>query len=134
MPPMGSMDSALELKKTDQTKKIQGFDCTLYTLADRLGTMEIWATSDATLFPFRLPQSSYHPRHFGPVMLEEEWPELLQKKSLFPLEATLRTAETNQARLSFKVEKIDQARIDPAKADALFKPPDNYQESPAPQL
>ena len=89
MPPMGGFGGAPELAKTDKTKKIQGFDFTLYTISDRMQTFEIWATPDSALFPFRLLERNYNSRHFGPRMLEEQWVEFLQKKALFPLEATL---------------------------------------------
>lgn len=152
MPGMEGLGGTPELKKTDKTKKIQGFDCTLYTISDRMETFEIWATPDSTLFPFRLLERNYDNRHFGPAMLEEKWSELLQKKSLFPLEATLRMdlhpqpaslaasggkaddpgkLEHGNEQLSFKVDQIEKKKIDD---DALFKPPENYQESHAPQF
>jgi hypothetical protein len=157
MPPMPAMmpGGAPELKKTDKTRKIQGFDCVLYTISDRMETFEIWATSDSALFPFRLLERNYHNRHFGPRMLEEQWIELLQKQSLFPLEATLRmdvrphparpaanggkeiapsSVEHGQERLSFRVDKIEKKKIDPPQADALFKAPENYYEIQAPQF
>jgi hypothetical protein len=157
MPPMPAMmpGGAPELKKTDKTRKIQGFDCVLYTISDRMETFEIWATSDSELFPFRLLERNYHNRHFGPVMLEEQWVELLQKKSLFPVEATLRmdlhpqpanpaangakgntpgSVEHGPERLSFKVDKIEKKKIDPPEAEKLFQPPENYYEIQAPQF
>jgi hypothetical protein len=93
-----------------------------------------WATSDSELFPFRLRERNYHNRHFGPVMLEEQWVELLQKKSLFPLEATLRMEHGGPERLSFKVDKIEKKKIDPPEAEKLFQPPENYYEIQAPQF
>src|ERR1700736_4079541 len=54
MPAMPSMSGSAELKKTDETKKIQGFECTLYTVSERGENFEIWATNDSNLFPFRL--------------------------------------------------------------------------------
>jgi hypothetical protein len=84
MPTMGSFGGTPELKKTDKTKKIQELDCTCYTLSDRMETFEIWATSDAALFRFRLHEVNYHTRHFGPQMLEQQWVGLLRKQSLFP--------------------------------------------------
>jgi hypothetical protein len=129
MPPvavMGGMGQKRELKKTDQTKKIQGYRCTLYTINDRMEKMEIWATSDASLFPFRLLQTNYHTRHFGPQMLEEQWAGLLQQQSLFPLEAVSRMGDNGPERFSFKVDKIEQKKIE--DADELFKPPQNYLE------
>jgi hypothetical protein len=155
MPAMGSFGGTPELKKTDKTKKIQGFDCTLYTISDRMETFEIWATADSALFPFRLLQRNYSNRRFGPRMLEEQWIELLQKQSLFPLEATLRmdvhphsaspaanggkgiapsSVEHGQERLSFKVDKIDSPSRTGKKIDdeALFKVPEKYYEINAP--
>src|SRR5205823_7855353 len=90
MPPMPGMFGTPELKKTNKTQKIQGFDCTLYTIGGRGENFEIWATDDSALFPFRLIEREYLGRHFGPQLLEETWPELLRNKSLFPLEATLK--------------------------------------------
>lgn len=129
MPPMGAMGRTPELKKTDKTKQIHGFDCTLYTLGDRMETMNIWATPDKALFPFQLLQSNYHRRHFGPVMLEEEWAALLQKQNLFPLEAILLMQTQQQARYTFKVDKIDNRKIED---DSLFKAPAEYFEIQAP--
>jgi hypothetical protein len=134
MPSMPTMFGAAELKKTDKIKKIQGFDCTLYTVSERGENFEIWATDDSALFPFRLIQRDYLERRFGPQMLEETWPELLQNKSLFPLEATLKMEPGGQERLSFKVDKIDKRKIDPAEADKLFAPPEKYIEIQAPQF
>ena len=39
---------------------------------------------------WRLLERDYSRHHFGPSQLEDQWVELLQKQSLFPLEATLR--------------------------------------------
>jgi hypothetical protein len=152
MPVMGGLGGTPELKKTDKTKKIQGFDCTLYTISDRMETFEIWATSDSALFPFRLIQTNYLNRHFGPRMLEEQWVELLQKQKLFPLEAILRNdlhiqrenqpgstppgnagaaPEQGSERFSFKVDKIEKKKI---TDDALFKPPEKYYEILVPNV
>jgi hypothetical protein len=148
MPGMGGFGAVPELKKTDQTKKIQGFDCTLYTLSDRGETLEIWATPDAALFPFRLVQTNYQSRHFGPVILEERWLDVLRNQSLFPLEATLRTdlaaapagppragqqnrvpeANPGRERYSFKVDKIEKKKID--NSEELFSPPKDYSGIP----
>jgi hypothetical protein len=150
MPGMGTFGGTPELKKTDKTKKIQGFDCALYTISDRMETFEIWATPDSALFPFRLVRPNYLNRHFGPRMIDEQWIELLQKQSLFPLEAILRTdprpqaqgragtspapsagvaADRGQERLSFKVEKIEKKKVDNEK---LFQPPEGYFEIQSP--
>lgn len=134
MPAMPGAFGAPELKKTDKTRKIQGFECALYTISDRGQNFEIWATNDSALFPFRLLQRDYNSRHFGPPMLEEQWVELLQKKSLFPMEAILRMEHSDQERLTFKVDKIDKKKIDPPQAGKLFQPPENYHEIQAPSF
>ena len=46
-------------------------------------------------------------------------------KALFPLEATSRMEPGGQERLSLKVDKIEQKKID---HDALFKVPESYYE------
>jgi hypothetical protein len=144
MPPIPGMFGPAELKKTDKTKKIQGFDCTLYTTGERGENFEIWATNDSALFPFRLIERDFLGRRFGPQMLEETWPEMLRNKSLFPVEATLKMEPGGQERLSFKIDKIDSPssprpvfdrtgkKID--NAEELFSPPKNYIEVQAPQI
>jgi hypothetical protein len=128
---LGGFGPAVELKKGDKTKKIQGLDCTLYTVSSRMEKFEIWATNDSSLFPFRSIERNYIGRRFGPQMLEEQWIELLRDKSLFPLEATLRMEGSDREQFSFKIDKIDKKKIED---DALFKPPGNYQEIQAPQF
>ena len=129
MQAMPSMSGSAELKKTEKTKKIQGFDCTLYTVSERGENFEIWATNDSALFPFRLIERDFLGRRFGPQMIEETWPELLRNKSLFPVEATLKMGRDGPERFSFKIDKIDKRKID---NDALFAPPRNYIEVQAP--
>jgi len=118
-----------ELKKTDQKKKIQGFDCALYTLSDRGETFEIWATNDAQLFPFRLIERDQFALKFGPQMLEEQWATLLRDKSLFPLQAALRMEGGGAAQFTFAVDKIDKKKIGDEK---LFHPPEKYLEIQTP--
>lgn len=130
MPPTVNM-AAPELKKTEETKKIQGVDCVLYTSNGRGEKLEVWAASDSDLFPFRLIERDFLGRHFGPRILEETWPELLREKSLFPLEATLKMEPGSQERLSFKIEKIEKKKIDDPK---LFQPPEKFIQIPAPQF
>ena len=147
IPALGGTGAATELKKTEKTKKIQGFNCVCYTLSDGTEIFEIWAAPDADLFPFRLLQTSFQNRQFGPRMLEEQWVELLQKQSLFPLEASMRTIlhhpvesragatapadpdrapAQSQERFSFKVEMIERKKID--NTETLFSPPKNFNE------
>ena len=133
MPAMPGMSGPTELKKTDKTKKIQGFECTLYTMSDRMETFEIWGTNDSDLFPFRLIERDYLGHRFGPQMIEETWPEKLREKSLFPLEATLKMDPGGQERLTFKIDKINSAKAD--KIDPkLFQSPDKYIEIQASQF
>ncbi len=131
MPPMPGMMQKSELKKTEQTKKIQGYDCTLYTLSERGETFELWVTNDSSLFPFRLLERDFLARRFGPQLLEETWPQLLRDKSLFPLEATLKMEPGGQERLTFKVDKIEKKPIADTK---LFQLPEKYIEIQAPQF
>ena len=131
MPAMPGAFGAFDLKKTDKTRTIQGMECTLYTLSDRGQNFEIWAASDSALFPFRLLQRDYNPRRFGPPLIEEQWVELLQKKSLFPLEATLRSEPGGQERLSFKVSHLDRKKIEPGD---LFSVPKDFYEIQPPQF
>ena len=130
--PMGGpmMSEKAELKKTEQTKKIEGFECALYNAGQRGEQLEIWAINDAALFPFRLIARDFFGRHFGPRMLEETWPDVLQEKSLFPLEVTLKLEPGGMQRLSFKVDKIEKQKIENEK---LFQPPEKYLEIQAPQ-
>jgi hypothetical protein len=131
IPPMPGMFGAAELKKTDKTKKVQGFDCALYTVSERGENFEIWAMNDSALFPFRLTERDYLGRRFGPQMIEETWPELLRNKSLFPFEASLKMEPNAQERLTFKIDKTEKKKIE---NDKLFAPPENYIEIQAPQF
>lgn len=130
-PPMMPPQGATELTVSDKTKKLLGYDCTLYTVSDRGETLEIWATKDGSLFPFRLITRDYLGHRFGPPMIEERWPNLLRDKSLFPLEADLKTQPGEQERLKFAVDKIDRRKVDNEK---LFQPPEKYLEIQAPQF
>jgi hypothetical protein len=133
MPGMLGPAGAGELKKTDKTKKIQGFDCTLYAISERGETFEIWVTNDSALFPFRLIERDFIGRRFRPQLLEEAWPELLRNKSLFPMEVSLKTEPGGQDRLTFKIDNVSRssgARID----DKLFQPPEKYIEIQAPSF
>ena len=130
IPPIPGQSGASELKKTEQTKKIQGLDCALYVIENRGEKFEIWATGDAALFPFHLIERDAVNGRFGPRMLEEEWVELLRAKSLFPLEASLRMNDVKTEQLSFKIDKIEKRKT---AEDAPFRPPEGYQEMPAPE-
>jgi len=130
-PAMPNMAGATELKESGKTKKIQEFDCTLYTGSDRGQKFEIWATNDSALFPFRLIERDSLGQRFGRRMIEESWPEKLREKSLFPLEFVLKMEPGGQERLSFRIDKIEKKKIDDAN---LFQPPEKYIETQAPQV
>ena len=132
LPSTAGMFGTPELKKRDQTKKIHGFDCTLYTIASRGETFEIWATNDSSLIPFRLIERDYLGRRFGPQILDEIWPELLRNRSLFPIEATLKMDLDGRERLSFKIDKIEADKRGLKIDDKLFQPPEKYVEIQAP--
>ena len=51
--------------------------------------------------------------HFGPPRLAEQWPELLRKKSLFPLDTVLRMGD--RVRLTFKVTDRPAANRQPGR-------------------
>ena len=85
--------------------------------------MEIWATDK--LFPFQAYQQD-QPHRFGPRPIEEQWPELLKARQLFPLLVRLRV-EAGPERYRFEVKSIEPDRV--ADRDAkLFQPPSDYQE------
>ena len=131
MPVMPGMSGPTELKSTDETKKVQESECKLYKASGRGETLEVWATNDSTFFPFRMLERDFLRQRFGPTMLEEQWPELLREKSLFPLEVTLKMDPGGQERLSFKVEKIERKKITDEK---LFQPPEGFIEVQAPRF
>ena len=130
MPGMPGPFGAMDLKKTDHpARDIQGFQCARYQIEKDGQSFEIWATADAGLFPLRLLQRDYGVRHFGPPLLEEKWIELLQNKSLFPLEAVLRDGRGGE-RLSFKVTAIERKKID----ETLCKLPEGFHEIQPPNF
>lgn len=126
MPPISGSFRVPELKKTDKTKKIQGFDCALYTVSERGEKFEIWATNDSTLFPFRLIERDFLGRHFGPRMLEDQWAELLRTKNLFPVRVTLRD-DGGVEGYRFEVKAITPEKVSD-KDGRLFQPPSEYTE------
>ena len=85
--------------------------------------MEIWATDK--LFPFQAYQQD-QPHRFGPRPIEEQWPELLKARKLFPLLAILKF-ENGPERYRFEVKSIKAEKI--ADPDGkLFQPPADYNE------
>lgn len=94
-----------------------------YEVKLRREIMEIWATDQ--LFPFQAYQRN-QPHRFGPRMIEEQWPELLKARKLFPLLVTMRF-ESGPERYRFEVKSIQPEKItDPD--GKLFQPPPEYHE------
>ena len=122
MMPMPEMDK-LELKTTADTKTLLGYTCIRYELQQRGEVMEIWATDQ--LPPYQPWQQNKTPRS-GPRTLEEQWPELLKARKLFPLLATLKFANGTE-RLRFEIKTITPGKI--ADPDGqIFQAPADYHE------
>ena len=120
MMPMPGMEK-LELKATGEKTNLLGYACIRYELKQRGEVMEIWATDQ--LLPYQPWQPNQPPR-FGPRMIEEQWPELVKARKLFPLLATLKY-EKGPERLRFEVKAITPEKI--ADPDGrLFQPPADY--------
>jgi hypothetical protein len=121
MPPMSTESG--ELTATGQTTNLLGYTCSRYELKQRGEVMEIWATDRLLPFQAWLPNQ---PHRFGPRMIEEQWPELLKSKKLFPLLAILRF-ENGAERLRFEVKALTPEKIDD-RDGKLFQAPADYQE------
>jgi hypothetical protein len=64
------------------------------------------------------------PTRFGPRMLGEQWPELLQARKLFPLRVVLRF-DNGAETFRFEVKSVTPEKIADEKQ---FEPPDGYHE------
>jgi len=85
--------------------------------------MEIWATDQLIAYQ---SYARHQPSRFGPRLIEEQWPELLKGKKLFPLLAMLRF-DNGAERFRFEVKSVISERIsDPS--EKLFQPPPDYRE------
>jgi hypothetical protein len=124
MPRMPTMAEKLELKATGKKEKILGFACEQYELKQRGETLEIWATDQ--LFPYQ-PYLRSQPHRFGPRMIEEQWPQMLTTRKLFPLRVSLRF-DNGPERYRFEVKSITPEKV-ADKNDELFQPPSDYHES-----
>lgn len=120
---MSAMNEKLELKSTGEHEKILGYACEKFEVRQRGETMEIWATDK--LVPFQ-PYLRDQPSRFGPRVIGEQWPELLNAKKLFPLRASLHT-DTGTERFRFEVKSITPHKINSNDA-TLFRPPADYVE------
>jgi hypothetical protein len=121
MPPM--MNEKIELKPTGKKDKILGFECEQFEIKQRGETMEIWATDQLLPFQYYL---DHEPHRLAPRMLEEQWPELLKAKKLFPLRASLRF-DNGTERFHFEVKSITPEKL-ADKDGKLFQPPEGYTE------
>jgi hypothetical protein len=112
-----------ELKGTGERTNILGLACVRYELKQRGETLEVWATDK--LFAFE-PYRQNQPHRFGPRTIEEQWPEQLTARKLFPLVASLRF-DNGAERFRFEVKSITPEKIEDSDAK-LFQPPPDYQE------
>ncbi len=112
-----------ELKATGQTTNILGFACQQYEIKQRGETLEIWATD--RLPPYQ-PYIRNQPSRFGPQMLEDQWPDLLAARKLFPMLASQRY-DSGAERFRFEVTSVSAKEV--AEPDEkLFQPPPDYRE------
>ena len=122
MMPMPGMEK-LELTATGDQTNLLGYACEKFELRQRGEVMEIWATDK--LLPFQAWLAN-QPHRFSPRMIDEQWPELLKARKLFPLRASLRL-ENGPERLSFAVKSITAEKIED-RDGTLFQPPPDYHE------
>lgn len=123
MPMMPMPTEKMELQATSQKTNRLGYTCERFELKQRGETLEIWATDQ--LLPFQ-PYRQNQPHRFGPRMIEEQWPGLLQQRRLFPLLVTLRF-ESGLERYRFEVKSIRPEKITDPNGK-LFQPPPDYHE------
>jgi hypothetical protein len=123
--PMPSMvpHENMELNATTNKDEILGYACTRYDATNRAERLEVWATEQ--LLPFVLHTPS-RPAQFGPRAIEDQWPELLKRRGLFPLKASLRF-DNGPERFRFVVQSIKAEAIAESEKE-LFQPPSDYHE------
>jgi hypothetical protein len=113
----------LELRATGDKTNLLGLACQRYELKQHGETVEIWATEQ--LLSYR-PYLQNQPHRFGPRRLNEQWPELLAERKLFPLLVRLHY-DSGVERFRFEVKSITPDKI-PEPGKNLFQPPPNYCE------
>ena len=123
MPMMPGMMEKMELQATGQETNLLGFACQRYELKQRGETLEIWATDQ--LLPYQ-PYVQNQPHRFGPRRIEEQWPELVKARKLFPLLAVLRS-DHGPERFRFQVQSVTPQKLT-ADDTNLFQPPAGYFE------
>jgi hypothetical protein len=121
MPMMPMPGEKLELRATTNAMTILGFPCVRYEVKQRGQTLEIWAKEKLLTYHAYLRNQ---PSRFGPRMLEEQWPALLEDRKLFPLRASLRL-DNGAERFCFEVKSVTPEKI---TGEKLFQPPADYHE------
>jgi hypothetical protein len=117
IPPTGG----LELQASGARTNLLNFDCQRYEIRQFGQRMEIWATDQLVPFQAYLP---HQPPGFGRPMIEDQWPDLLSAKMLFPLRAIL-TADNGVERYRFEVQSITPVHLTKEEAQG-FQPPEGY--------
>jgi hypothetical protein len=123
MPNMVPQEKVELIASTNKTI-ILGYPSTRYDATNRAERFEVWATDK--LLPF-FPYTQTGPARFGPRMLEDQWPDWLKSRGLFPLNASLRT-ENGPDRFHFEVLSIKAENIIDSEGK-LFQPPAEYRET-----
>jgi hypothetical protein len=114
----------IELIASTNQAVILGYLCTRYDATNRAERFEAWATDK--LLPF-FAYTQTGPARFGPRMLEDQWPDWLKSRGLFPLKASLRF-ENAPERFHFEVLSIKAEKIIDTEGK-LFQPPADYRET-----
>lgn len=125
--PIPSMAERVDLNATTNKAEILGYACTRYDATNRAERLEVWATEK--LLPF-VPYAQARPTQFGPRTIEDQWPDLLRSRGLFPLRAMLRV-DNGPERLRFEVQSIKAERME-GTHETLFQPPADYHEQEPP--
>ena len=123
MPIMPGMMEKMELEATGQKTNLLGFACQQYQLKQFGETLEIWATDQ--LLPYQ-PYLRSQPHRVGPRMIEEQWPELVKARKLFPLLAVLHS-DHGAERFRFEVQSVTPQKLT-AEDAKLFQPPAGWFE------
>jgi hypothetical protein len=122
MPNMVPQEAIALLATTNKTE-LKGYACTRYDATNQAQRMEIWATDK--LLPF-VPYTQNRVPRLGPRGIEDQWPEWLKSRGLFPLKASLHFAHGPE-HFHFEVQSITPGHIDDSEGK-LFQPPPDYHE------
>jgi hypothetical protein len=113
----------LELKDMGETMKLLGYSCEHYQIVQPNETMDVWATDQ--LLPFQAYLRS-QPFRRGPVVIEQQWGQLLKDKKMFPLRAVL-TLQGGREFFQFNISEINPEKIED-KDGSLSQVPAGYNE------